>query len=61
MGVRNDQGREIVMKLQGDRNENDRMFVSTLKFIYCRENMKWHINLLVIFVLKNSTDKLWCS
>ena len=49
------------MKLQGNRNENDKMFVNMLKFIYCLENMRWHINLLVIFVLKNSTDQLWCS
>jgi hypothetical protein len=32
-GVLNDQYRKVVMKLQGDRNENHRMFVNKLKFI----------------------------
>jgi hypothetical protein len=39
-GVRNDQYRKVVTKLQGDWNENDRIYVNKLKFTHCRENFK---------------------
>ena len=38
--VHSDQYRKVVAKLQGDRNENDRMYVNKLKLTHCRENSK---------------------
>lgn len=53
--------RKVVMKLQGDRNEKDRIFLSMLRFTHYRENVNWHVRFPVILVPWKSKENILCS